>query len=147
MKPLKLLIDADFFFYRAASAAEEEHEYNPELTVIVGDFRKGQKIVRQELKKLTDRFDTNDILLTFTDRVNFRKEIEPTYKGNRVKRKPCGYLKLKNWGMEEYASVMKPGLEADDVCGILATYGSLDNFVLISPDKDMEQIPVRLYNL
>ena len=147
MKPLKLLIDADFFFYRAASAAEEEHEYNEELTVIVGNFRKGQKIVRQELKKLTDRFDTNDILLTFTDRVNFRKEIEPTYKGNRVKRKPCGYLKLKNWGMEEYASVMKPGLEADDVCGILATNGSLDNFVLISPDKDMEQIPVRLYNL
>ena len=147
MKPLKLLIDADFFFYRAASAAEEEHEYNEELTVIVGDFKKGQKIVRQELAKLTDRFDTTDILLTFTDRVNFRKEIEPTYKGNRVKRKPCGYLKLKNWGMEEYPSVMKPGLEADDVCGILATNGSLENFVLVSPDKDMEQIPVRLYNL
>lgn len=147
MKPPKLLIDADFFFYRAASASEEEHEYSPDLTVIVGDFKRGQRIVEQELDKLRERFDTRDLLLTFTDRVNFRKEVEPSYKGNRVKRKPAGYLKLKNWGMETYPSVMKPGLEADDVCGILATNGSLENFVLVSPDKDMEQIPVRIYNL
>jgi DNA polymerase-1 len=73
--------------------------------------------------------------------------VDPDYKGNRVKRKPCGYLKLKNWAMKTWPSVMKPGLEADDVCGILATNGSLDNFVLISPDKDMLQIPCRQYNL
>lgn len=147
MKPLKLLIDADFFFYRAASAAETELEFNPELTVVVGDFNKGKRIVEQELDKLRERFDTRDLLLTFTDRHNFRKDVEPSYKGNRVKRKPAGYLKLKNWGMEAYPSLMKPGLEADDVCGILATNGTLDNFVLVSPDKDMEQIPVRIYNL
>lgn len=147
MKAPKLLVDCDFFVYRAASATEEEHEYNEELTVIVGNFAEGKRIVRSELKNLQERFDSNDILLAFTDRVNFRKQIEPTYKGNRTKRKPAGYLKLKEWAMSEYESVMKPGLEADDVIGILSTNKSFESFVVISPDKDMEQLPVRLYNL
>ena len=143
----KLLIDADFFWYRAASAAEDEHEYNPDLTVIVGDFKRGKQIVKQELNKLTTRFDSNDLILYFTDTKNFRKEIDPNYKGNRTKRKPCGYLKLKNWGMETYPSQVIPNLEADDALGIAATSGEFTNFVLISPDKDLQQIPCRLYNL
>jgi len=147
LQPTKLLVDADFFFYRAASAAEDEHDYNEELTVIVGDFTKGKRIVEQELSKLRSRFDTDDLLLFFTDRVNFRKSIDPNYKGNRTKRKPCGYLKLKNWGMETYPSIMKPGLEADDCLGIIATNGSVENFVLVSPDKDMAQIACRIYDL
>ena len=142
-----LLIDADYFFYRAAAAAEEEHDYNEELTVIVGNFKEGKKIVEQELAKLKSRFSTNKFILTFTDTVNFRKKVDPDYKGNRTKRKPCGYLKLKQWGMDTYTSIMKPGLEADDVIGILATNGHVKNFVIVSPDKDMEQIKGRIYNL
>lgn len=148
MKPPKLLIDADYFFYRASSAAEEELEFNPDLTLIVGDFKHGKRVVEFELDKLRTKFETTDIILFFTDTVNFRKEVDPTYKGNRVgKRKPCGYLKLKNWAMEKYTSIMKPGLEADDSLGIVATGGKVDNFILVSPDKDMEQIPCRIYNL
>ena len=143
----KLLVDADFFFYRAASSSEEEHEYNPDLTVIVGDFKRGKSIVEHELTKLRQRFNSDDILLFFTDRTNFRKTIDPSYKGNRTKRKPCGYLKLKNWGMETYPSLVYPTLEADDVLGIVATNGSVKDFVLISPDKDMAQIPCRIYDL
>lgn len=147
MKQPTLLIDADYFFYRAASAVEEEHDYDSELSIIIGNFKEGKRIIRCELANLRERFSTNDLILTFTDRTNFRKDIDPSYKGNRTKRKPCGYLRLKNWGLEAYPSIMKPGLEADDVCGIMATNGSLDSFVLISPDKDLEQIPCRIFNL
>ncbi len=147
MKPLKLLIDADFFFYRAAAAAELELDYSQDLTVVVGDFGQGKKIVESEIKQLCERFDTDDVLLTFTDQTNFRKCVDETYKGNRTKRKPAGYLKLKNWGMFNWQSLMKPALEADDVLGVISTNGSIENFVLISPDKDMEQIPCRIYNL
>lgn len=142
-----LLIDADYFFYRAASAVEEEHDYDEELSVIVGNFAEAKKIVNSELDKLKERFKTNKLILTFTDKENFRKKIDPSYKGNRTKRKPCGYLRLKNWGLTSFKSVIKPGLEADDVCGILATNGMLKDFVLVSPDKDMEQIPCHLFNL
>ena len=144
---MMLLIDADYFFYRAAAAAEEEHEYNEELTVIVGNFTEGKKIVEHELSNLKARFHTDNFILTFTDRSNFRKKIDPDYKGNRTKRKPCGYLKLKQWGMDKYLSMMKPSLEADDIIGILATNGHVKDFIIVSPDKDMEQIPGRIFNL
>jgi len=143
----KLLVDADFFFYRAASAAEYEMEYSPDLTVIAGSFTRGKQIVEQEMDKLRSRFDTTDLILYFTDVKNFRKDIDPNYKGNRTKRKPCGYLKLKMWGLETYPSLILPGLEADDALGIDATSGVYENFVLVSPDKDMQQIPCRIYNL
>ena len=42
---------------------------------------------------------------------------------------------------------MMPGLEADDVLGITATQGHLGDFVLISPDKDLQQIPCHIYDL
>lgn len=142
-----LLIDADYFFYRAATTAEIEMEYSEDVTVIAGDFNRGRDVVKRELKNLRTMFDSDNILLTFTASDNFRKDVDPEYKGNRVKRKPCGYLKLKKWGMEAYPSITKPRLEADDVMGILATNGTLDNFILISPDKDMAQIACRIYDL
>ena len=147
LKPPTLLVDMDFFCYRAAQAAEEELEFNADLTVIVGDHLRGRRIVRQSLQDFTDRFESEDFILFWTDTKNFRKDIEPTYKGNRTRRKPAGYLKLKKWCMSTWKSVMKPGLEADDALGIVATKGDISNFVLISPDKDMEQIPCRIYNL
>ena len=38
-----------------------------------------------------------------------------------------------------------PTLEADDAMGIYAT--SNDDCIIVSPDKDMKQIPGTLYNL
>ena len=142
-----LLIDADYFFYRAASAAEQELDYSEDLTVIVGSFKKGKRIVEQDLDNLKTRFDTDRLLLTFTDSRNFRKDVDPNYKGNRRKRKPAGYLKLKNWAIEAYDTFIFPGLEADDVMGIMATSGDYENPIIVSPDKDMRQIPCRIFDL
>ena len=142
-----LLIDMDFFCYRAASASEEELEFSYDQTVIIGSFSNGQRIIREQLQQLRTKFDTDKLILFWTDRKNFRKTVEPSYKGNRIKRKPAGYLKLKTWAMETYESVLMPNLEADDALGIYATKGDITNFVLVSPDKDMEQIPCRIYNL
>ena len=146
-KAPQLRIDADFIWFRAATACEEELEFNEDLTFIVGSFSEGKRVIEREIRDLKTRFDTNDILLTFTDESNFRKKICPDYKGNRRnRRKPAGYLKLKRWGMETWPSLTMPSLEADDVLGIICTQGD-SNFVLVSPDKDMLQIPCRHWNL
>ena len=147
LKPPTLLVDMDFFCYRAAQAAEDELEFSSDLTVIVGDHLRGRRIVRQSLQDFKDRFESDDFILFWTDTKNFRKDIDPTYKGNRTRRKPAGYLKLKRWCMDTWKSVLLPGLEADDALGIAATKGDISNFVLISPDKDLEQIPCRIFNL
>lgn len=145
MQPL-LLIDADPIAYRAASAAEEELEFEPELTVVIGNFARGRQIVQQDINNLCTRFDTNQFILFFTDELNFRKGVDPTYKGNRIKRKPAGYKKLKEWSKSQWESVQMPLLEADDAIGIAVTSGKYDNFILCSPDKDMEQFACRIWN-
>lgn len=145
MQPL-LLIDADPIAYRAASAAEEELEFEPELTVVIGNFARGRQIVQQDINNLCTRFDTDQFILFFTDELNFRKGVDPTYKGNRIKRKPAGYKKLKEWSKSQWESVQMPLLEADDAIGIAVTSGKYDNFILCSPDKDMEQFACRIWN-
>lgn len=145
MQPL-LIVDGDPIVYRAASAAEDELDFEPEVTVITGNFKRGREIVQYEISKLKTMFDSSEVILYFTDERNFRKEVEPTYKGNRIKRKPCGYKKLKTWVKDEWTSVQLPGLEADDAMGIEVTSGKYQSFILCSPDKDMEQFPCRIWN-
>lgn len=146
MKPL-LIVDFDPVLYRSAQAAEDELDFEPEVTIIVGNFRRAKQIVEQEINNLLQRFDTDRLICFTTSSVNFRKEVDPTYKGNRVgKRKPCGYKKLKNWAKTQWHCCEQEGLEADDLIGIEVTSGKHDNFILCSPDKDMQQFPVRIWN-
>lgn len=145
MEPL-VLADGDPIVYKGASVAEKELDFDPEVTAIIGDFKEGKRVVTQAVENLLTRFDTSKIILFFTSTTNFRKEVCETYKGNRTKRKPCGYKKLKNWAMQTWQSVQIEGLEADDALGIAATSGKYKNFVLYSPDKDLEQFPCRIWN-
>ena len=147
LKPPTILLDADYFFYRAATASEYEMTYDADTTVIAGSLTNGQKIIKSDVRNLKERFDTDHLIMTFTDVKNFRKTIDSSYKSNRTKRKPCGFKRLLNWAQTEYECIRMPQLEADDVLGILSTSGCYSNFVLVSPDKDMEQIPCRIYNL
>ena len=45
---------------------------------------------------------------------------------------------------KEYKVIIKPGLEADDAMGIYST--KFPGNIIASPDKDMRQIPGKLYN-
>lgn len=141
-----LLVDGDPIVYKAAICAEEELDFDPELTIIIGDYTVGKRVVTQSINDLLTRFDTPKIILYFTSQINFRKEVCETYKGNRRKRKPAGYKKLKQWAMSSWQSVQIEGLEADDALGIAATSGEFTDFVLCSPDKDLEQFACRIWN-
>jgi DNA polymerase-1 len=83
--------------------------------------------------------------LFFSDSINFRKSIDPTYKGHRNRKKPCGYKRIINKLKEDYHVVVMPTLEADDAMGIYAT--KEPGHIICSPDKDMRQIPGELYDL
>lgn len=141
-----LIVDFDPIVYRAASAAEDELDFTEEITIITGNYRRGKNIVMQEVQNLFDRFDTDRAVFFLTSSVNFRKTVDPTYKGNRIKRKPCGFKKLKEWAKRQWHCVEQEGLEADDLIGIEVTSGKHDNFILCSPDKDMQQFACRIWN-
>jgi len=144
-----LLIDCDFLAYKAAQACEEGIDFGDDVIIAQSNFSGVLKIFEREIKKVKTAMMDDDLILHFSSSKNFRKKIYPDYKGHRNRRKPLGYRRLVNHCRDNYNFVCRKGLEADDAIGIDATnpkYASLDNIV-VSPDKDMRQIPGALWNL
>jgi DNA polymerase-1 len=74
----------------------------------------------------------------------FRRAILPSYKANRGKSNPPMLRRpLMNWliNTKSKSVVQRPGLEGDDILGILATVKSKDERIIWSIDKDLRQIP------
>ena len=77
----------------------------------------------------------------FSDKENFRKDLDSTYKFNRRGiRKPICYKPLKNYIKTKLVSQQYPRLEGDDTIGVLATGTYLDKCVIYSTDKDLKTI-------
>lgn len=150
---LKLIFDADMLVYRASSSAEREIHWGNDLWTLHADAADAKGIVDDMVQTYTDkvlnhyRYTGNyEILMCFSDRDNFRKHILPTYKLNRAgKRKPVCYYGVKEWVEENFNTYQRPGLEADDCMGILATHRN-PQAILISGDKDFKTVPGRFYD-
>ena len=141
---MKLLIDADFIVYKACAAAETEIDWGDDTILVTSNFSDAYSATKRELNKLENKFGSlSTLILFFSDSVNFRKKILPEYKGHRNRKKPCGYKRVINALRKEYKVILKPTLEADDSMGIYAT--KYPDNMIVSPDKDMRQIPGQLY--
>ena len=141
-----LLIDCDFLAYKAAQACEEGIDFGNDVIISQSNFSEVLKIFERELRKVTKAMMDDDFILYFSSTSNFRKEIFDGYKGHRNRRKPLGYRRLVNHCRKNYMHQIREGLEADDSIGIDATRSNEDHFI-VSPDKDMRQIPGALWNM
>lgn len=136
-----LLIDADILVYRAISATEHEVEWEEDVWTLTTDLKDARDQFELALNNILEESPTPDFKLCFSDRENFRKELNPTYKGNRAGvRKPVGFKPFRESIIEKYDGIIKPKLEADDVIGILATKPGTD-FIIVSDDKDLRTVP------
>ena len=87
---MKLLIDADYIVYKSCAAAETEVDFGSDVIVVTSNFSDAYGATTRELLKLKDQFGSlTDIVLFFSDTINFRKQILPEYKGHRNRKKPC----------------------------------------------------------
>ena len=136
-----LLTDADFIGYKCSQANEDSIDFGNDVIIAQSNFSEVVKMFEREIKKLTKDMMDDDVILYFSSVENFRKKIYPDYKGHRNRRKPLGYRRLLNWCEENYNTVTRHGLEADDSLGIDATTPSDVETILCSPDKDLRQIP------
>ena len=142
---MKLLIDADFIVYKSCAAAETEVDFGDDVILVTSNFSDAYSATKRELTKIENKLGSfSSMILFFSDSVNFRKKILPDYKGHRNRKKPCGYKRLINELKKEYKVIIKPTLEADDCMGIYST--KYPGNIIVSPDKDMKQIPGQLYN-
>ncbi len=144
---MKLLIDADYVVYKCCASAETEVDWGDDVILVTSKFSDAYACVKRELKKIASNFmwDVPQIILFFSDSTNFRKKIQPDYKGHRQRKKPCGYKRVINELKTEYEVIVMPSLEADDALGIYATANPGN--VICSPDKDMRQIPGKLFDM
>ncbi len=140
-----LLIDADYIVYKACASAEYDIDWGDDVIMVGSKFSEAYANVTRELNKIKSAFFDSDVILFFSDAINFRKSVEESYKGHRNRKKPCGYSRVIYKLHDYYRVIRMPQLEADDAMGIYAT--SNDECVIVSPDKDMKQIPGTLYNL
>jgi len=143
---MKLLIDADYIVYKSCAAAETEVDFGDDVILVTSNFSDALSATYRELTKIRDQFGSfTPLILFFSDTKNFRKKILPDYKGHRNRKKPCGYKRIINKLKTEFEVIIMPELEADDAMGIYATQNPGN--IVVSPDKDMKQIPGKLYNL
>ena len=142
-----LLIDSDFLAYKAAQACEIGIDFGEDVIIAQSQFSEVLRVFHNELNKVTKAMMDDDFILYFSSTENFRKKIYPDYKGHRMKRKPLGYKRLVNYCRDNHNFKLIEGLEADDTIGIEATRHADPRNIIVSPDKDMRQIPSVLWNL
>ena len=144
---MKLLIDADYIVYKGCAGAEDEIDWGDDVITVISKFSDAMSFVTRDINKIKNEFmwDTPEVVLFFSDSKNFRKKIYPDYKGHRNRKKPCGYRKVISELSKYYEVIRLPELEADDAMGIYATANPGN--IICSPDKDMKQIPGKLYNM
>ena len=171
-KPTKLLIDGDGILYRCGFAVEKTHYLatSPSGEAVRYDMHKDipkeQKeeweiwtrqtlepienayyLIGTVLNKLYDRFKLEQEIYLSPSVGNFRDRLATIkkYKGNRDgARKPTYYDELRAFLMEKYGATVASGQEADDELGIRATSDA--GAIIVSLDKDLDQIPGRHYN-
>lgn len=142
-----LLIDGDLMMYQTLAATEREECWDEaeEIWHLTNNLSEFKTSIQRKLKDIQERLGGN-VIVTLSSSTNFRKGIWPEYKANRKNvRKPVGFKPAREWMQEEFKAIIKEGLEADDVMGILATKLGNDGAIIVSMDKDMKGIPGQLY--
>jgi len=145
-----LVMDGDWLVFQAMAAAEVETDWGDDMWTLECDHAKAWEHLTSSINSYRKRkkaWMEAPIVLAFTDDINWRKSVLPTYKDNRKKtRKPVGYRAFleRVFGCEDYVSVREPLLEGDDVMGIIGSDPAQFGYkkaVLVSCDKDFKTIP------
>ena len=136
-----VLIDADITAYQIASSQEQVLEFDGEH-VLHADLKIGCRELDNSIAYILEHTESDQAALFLTGPDNFRKDILPTYKGNRVgQRRPMILTGLRAYIQENYRTFMEPTLEGDDLIGIHATMPHEGERVIYSADKDLKTVP------
>ena len=133
------LLDADSIIVKAVTSQQTE---------TMGDMKDS---CLNQIRKWTDLACADTCKVFISEGKNFRYDVYEDYKSNRKDLPPIPYRKeIKEWLMSEYpqvALVSDPKLEADDRLGYYATEDQDEEIrIIVSIDKDLEQVPTWVMN-
>lgn len=146
-----ILIDADIFAFAASSATEGVYRFNgPDADPCVDEnLDEALRVAVGFVEDVANKLQATRVIVCLTDQHNFRKDVCASYKANRAGvRKPSTLGQVKAHFAATYETYQRPGLEADDCMGILATHKTLitGERIIVSSDKDLQGIPGLLFN-
>lgn len=139
-----LLIDGDLFAYRAAAAEEKATDFGDGQFVLSADADNGIANLDETLEGFQKTLEADRLIVAISDDRNFRKEVMPSYKSNRKDvRRPMILPALLQHLKDSYETFIRPGLEADDVMGILSTNPKVvkGRKIIVTSDKDLRTVP------
>lgn len=142
-----LLIDSDILAFKFAAKSQRTYSFG----TAVDELDDVGPKMDEWLAQLTDQLKADDFIvcLSCPSDEGWRKQVLPSYKEHRrgVAR-PVLLDPLKNYLEANHKSYRRPGLEADDIMGILSTHPTLvkGEKIIVSADKDMKTIPGWLFN-
>ena len=146
MKPIEtVLIDADITAVQVCMSAEVETEWHDDIWTLHSDFKEVKANFKEAIDAIIDMTGAAKAELVFTDTENFRKSVYPPYKSNRKNsRKPMHLHRVRKWAFDNWECHQWPGLEGDDILGIIGTGD--DSTGIYSIDKDMATLPANLWS-
>ena len=152
------LIDADILVYESAYRCQQTVEWEPGEYTQHASFDEGTQDFYNSVKFIVESVGADSAILALTDsdrEANFRRKVWPGYKAHRESpgdNRPLLYKALRDHIRENYTVRQKPGIEADDTIGILATGEDIKDLppveerVICSIDKDLDTVPGRHFN-
>jgi len=150
----KVLVDADIVAFQVAAATQGNFNFASDFdddapeeeTIITTNVEGAWEAFQQSIDRIQE--DTGagaGVILTLTcPKGNWRKDVLPTYKGNRKKtERPLVLEEIRARAEANYETYIRDRMEADDVLGILQTNRAAMPFdtVIASIDKDLLTIP------
>ncbi len=150
-KTRTLLIDGDILAYQAAAGVEKVICWDTDVCLPVAHLTDARVVFEDRLTALLKELKTTSYIIALSDAENFRRKLLPTYKSNRSdKPKPVALKFLKEAILADHPTYLRPGLEADDILGILSTAKRqvpADEKIIVSLDKDLRSIPGLFFHL
>ncbi len=129
-----IIVDADIVAFRAAFSAEEE--VDPFIACSRADF------MLCDMQAVTG--STEKMELWLSGKNNFRYNVFPEYKANRIKAvRPRWEHEVKDYLISTWNANVSDGCEADDMIGVRAIE---TDGIVASIDKDLDQVPGWHYN-
>jgi len=123
---------------------DKKYDAEPE-TFAIQNMDKLIDTARDNLEKLYKR--KLDLRVFLTADSLFREDVMPTYKKSREGvRKPTHLKACKRHLEKQYGAETLVGYEADDLMAIYATELGQKDCIIMSLDKDLDQIPGEHYN-
>lgn len=145
-----ILIDGDILAYKFAAASEQTIDWGDGVVTSHAALGDAKANLDEHIRGLTLALLANAYVVALSDPTgaNFRKDLSTTYKvARKDARQPMVRRALEAHLIEAHRAKHKPGLEGDDVLGILATHPKLHRGekIVVSPDKDMRTVPCKLW--